>query len=118
MAIQVGQPVHDFRNIGFLAYDGELHNAMQPQIVQGGSWLTGQGLDVPSRWGNMVITTGQTSYPFVSGEHVVTLIVHVIVGGGLDYNEHINGTVRCTYIAVISTLDDAADISLSTCPAQ
>ncbi|MBP6298302.1 MAG: hypothetical protein KA401_03065 [Anaerolineae bacterium] len=64
---------------GMFDYDGFMRISMNNHI----SWRTGQGPDVPSVWGNQVLTLGSTIYTGLSPtEHFQPLIRHIFTKTG------------------------------------
>jgi len=97
---------------GMLAYDKEIKDRVTANL---GNWRTGQSADLPSKWGNEVVTTGTTQLPPANPERPLQLLIHSYSPGpgpNVTYNaEILTPAPVCTLLSVVATTQGGLNIS-------
>jgi hypothetical protein len=121
----------EFKTSGMFSYDGFILSGQESTVTEGippnlGTWRTGQGPNVPSTWGNTVLSPpGTTTWSgLIDGKHFVPLIIHQFSNGKTTVSPPPNTQttlvddptvpLTCTYVAVVTT-SDARLANLSSC---
>jgi len=89
---------------GFANWDGQTNDYNAANLISRRLY-TGQGPDVPSSWGNMVIPTGRMTCP-ANPERFSTRITHHYVSGPVTYDQNVDttrGPICSDFFAVVTT---------------
>lgn len=95
---------------GAFAHDVAIQRTIEDNFINWTADDGGQGGGVPSTWGNVNHSVGQNYVLTI--EQPIGIIVNNLPDGSIEYGVYSSGPSTCTYVAVITTSDGRANVSI------